>query len=252
MSTSHNTISIGKVFFHFSELVSTNEHSNILLSKSNPIEGTVISADFQTKGRGQVGSKWESEAEQNVLASAIIYPQFLDLQAAFYLNKAVSLAVLDLLKPLVQGVSIKWPNDIYIGSKKVAGILIQNALQSGKIQHSIVGIGLNINQLKFSETLPKATTLAIATGRTYDLSDIRTQLWMHLSNRLTQLKNLQFAELDRAYLDSLYQLAEKKQYQGKDGELFEGIIKNVLPNGHLVVSIEGRENLFDIKEITFL
>jgi BirA family transcriptional regulator, biotin operon repressor / biotin---[acetyl-CoA-carboxylase] ligase len=252
LSTSHNTISVGKVFFHFSELVSTNEHANNLLSKSNPIEGTVISADFQTKGRGQVGSKWESESGQNVLMSVINYPQFLELQAAFYLNKVVSLAVLDLLKPFVEGVSIKWPNDIYIGSRKVAGILIQNAVQSGKIQHSIVGIGLNINQLKFSEGLPKATALAIATGRSYDLSDIRTQLWKHLSNRLTQLKNLQFAELDRAYLQSLYQVDEKKPYQRKDGALFEGIIKNVLPNGHLVVTVEGREELFDIKEITFL
>ena len=127
-----NTLFIGKVFQHFASLESTNQYAVDLISKSKPIEGTVISTFNQTKGRGQIGSTWESAIGKNITLSVILYPSFLPIQKQFYLNQIVALAVKDLLQAYTSKVvQVKWPNDVYIHEHKTAGILIQNSV-SGK------------------------------------------------------------------------------------------------------------------------
>lgn len=252
MSISHNTFSIGKVFFHFPEIGSTNEQAKSLLAKSNPIEGTVISAGFQTGGKGQMGSRWESEKNQNILTSIIIYPEYLPLENTFLLNIAISLALKDVVSKYFEPTKIKWPNDIYANNKKLGGILIQNTIVGHQIQSTIVGIGLNINQLKFPKHLPKATSLALETQSEYVLDSLRLEIYAAIDYRLNQLKSRQTALLEREYIASLLNIDEIASYERENGELFEGIIRNVMPNGQLLIEVDGQNELFGLKEIKFL
>ena len=252
MSTSHNTFSIGKVFFHFPLLVSTNEQASNLLAKSNPIEGTVISAAYQSAGKGQLGNRWESEIDKNIMMSIIIYPTFLPLADSFKLNIATSLAIKDYLSNFAENIQIKWPNDIYINNKKMGGILIQNAIIGHQLQSSIIGIGLNINQLKFDEHLPFATSLSVETNKSFELQTIRNGLFESLENRLIQLKNRQNHILEKDYLGALYRIDQLALFERKNGEKIEGTIRNVMPNGQLLVEIGAHHELFDLKEIKFL
>ena len=121
-------------------------------------EGLVVTANFQTSGNGQRGKSWESSIGDNLLISIVIEPNILT-KNQFLLSKCVALALYDLLTLYTDDVSIKWPNDILINDKKIAGILIQNKVKSDKISHSVIGIGLNINQMVFKDYLPKATSI---------------------------------------------------------------------------------------------
>ncbi len=176
-----NTLFIGKVYLRFDELSSTNDHAAELLApehpshtKSKPAEGTVIRADSQSAGRGQFGSRWESAAGKNLTFSVILYPEWLEIEAQFYLSMAVALAVHNAVCEVYRGplpVQIKWPNDLYLGDQKMGGILIQNSLSGARIQSSIIGIGLNVNQLHFDPDLPNPVSLASASGHAFDLGD---------------------------------------------------------------------------------
>ena len=132
----------GAKHYHLSEIDSTNNYALNLLSKSTPAEGTTISADFQTHGRGQYGRDWLSESTKNLLSSIILYPDFLPANEQFSLSKAVSLAVRNCINSFLPSkeIRIKWPNDIYCDDKKIAGILIQNLLTGNKINVSVIGI----------------------------------------------------------------------------------------------------------------
>ena len=150
---------MGQVFEEFEMLPSTNQYAQELLSKSKPVEGTVISAQNQHAGRGQIGSSWEAAPGQNLTLSIILYPQFLAIQHQFQLNQSISLGVRDFIAKYVQKpVKIKWPNDIYVNEKKIGGILIQNTLSGSSIQSTIAGIGINVNQKHFESMLEMKTS----------------------------------------------------------------------------------------------
>ena len=138
---------IGSYIERVDELDSTNNYAaSLLLTKRLP-DGSVIVANSQVGGRGQATNKWESEPDKNLTFSIILYPEFMEITKQFEISKAISLGIVDFLKDLVDDVSIKWPNDIYIGSRKVAGMLMEYSIRKRKISSCIVGIGLNINQL---------------------------------------------------------------------------------------------------------
>ncbi|MEM6726638.1 MAG: biotin--[acetyl-CoA-carboxylase] ligase, partial [Bacteroidota bacterium] len=120
MTILNNTLLIGKVFHHFESLDSTNVYALSLASKSRPAEGALVMADFQSAGRGQFGRTWESERAENLMISILLYPTFLPADQQFLLNQAVSLGVQEALSffPL-QDVAIKWPNDLYVGDRKI-------------------------------------------------------------------------------------------------------------------------------------
>ena len=158
---SNNTLFIGKFSFHLSSIDSTNKFAHNLISKTNPIEGTAIRADEQTAGRGQFGSKWQANPRENITISIILCPKFLLVKQQFLLNAAMALGVYDFINEIIgysSELTIKWPNDIYVGNQKIAGILIENSIQQDVINNSIIGIGLNINQKTFSA---KQKTLAL-------------------------------------------------------------------------------------------
>ncbi|MBK8502669.1 MAG: biotin--[acetyl-CoA-carboxylase] ligase [Saprospiraceae bacterium] len=189
LSSIHNTNIVGKVLLEFESLPSTNTYAVELLSTGQPAEGTVIYAHHQTSGRGQMGTQWETAAGLNLTLSVILRPIFLSVQDQFYLNKAVSLAVYQVVNQYFPGQTrIKWPNDIYLKDQKVGGILIQNGVQGSFLQWSVLGLGLNINQDHFSDTLINATSFCKESKQIWDLYEIRTQLFRSLDSYYSELK----------------------------------------------------------------
>jgi len=243
-------ITLGKNIIVKNEIESTNNYAKQLVS-DKPEEGTVVLAQFQRRGRGQQGKYWESEAGKNLLASLILYPGSLDAGNQFYLSKIVSLALVDLLEEEVMGVAIKWPNDIYVGDHKIAGILIENALKGAIIDFSIIGIGINLNQEKFYSDAPNPVSLKQITGKNYN---VRLQLEAFLScleNWYELLLKGETKKIDTAYLQRLYGYQEWRIYRFDDQEN-EGKIIGVGDFGQLQLELSGgkiREFMF--KEIEF-
>ncbi len=248
-----NTLFVGKVLWSHASVESTNASAQELLAKSNPTEGTVISAYEQTAGRGQIGSNWESEAGKNLTLSVIFYPKFLPVRQQFYLNQAISLAVRATVAACVHGpVTVKWPNDIYINRQKTAGILIQNQLSGSTIQSCIVGIGLNVNQLSFSEYLPNPTSLAIQISHLLDLEAVQQMLFSELEYRYLQLRNQKLAQIEADYRKHLYQYGVLADYERADGGRFRGTIMGLTETGKLQIAHADGIEAFEVKSIKFL
>ncbi|MEK7257732.1 MAG: biotin--[acetyl-CoA-carboxylase] ligase [Bacteroidota bacterium] len=254
-----NTLFVGQVVHRLPEVASTNDHAFALLSKSKPPEGTVISAAEQTAGRGQIGSGWESEPGKNLTLSFIFYPEFLPANRQFLLSQAISLGVFDFISNELLSFSgmppvfIKWSNDIYIGDKKVVGILIQNILIGSILRSSVVGIGININQIVFLTNPPNPTSLKLETGSDFDLEILLADLCSCLEKRYLQLKSQKISLLRQDYLSHLYRLHQPAFYQRSNGEIFRGTIAGVAESGKLEMVLEaGGIEYFDLKEIRFL
>ena len=245
------TLFIGKELHDFPSLSSTNTYATELLSKSNPVEGTVILTYNQTAGRGQIGSKWESAPDKNVSMSVILHPKFLAVSEQFNLNVAVSLAIFDAVSLYVKDVKVKWPNDIYIGKKKVAGILIQNSLTGRNIQSSVVGIGLNVNQTAFTSDAPNPTSLKLETGKDIDLTKIVQEIVPALEKRYLQLKSGKTIDMRREYILHLYRFGKPFAFQRVDESYFTGIITGISSLGKLVIDTETGEEEFGLKEVRF-
>jgi len=250
-----NSLFIGKVAIYLDSVDSTNTYAKNLLSKSNPTEGTVICAAQQEAGRGQIGSKWKSESQKNIIMSVILFPKFLLATQQFELNKVVSLAVADVLRPYLNETDellIKWPNDIYINDKKLGGILIENSLKGVWLDHTIVGIGLNINQIEFEEHLPNPISLSIAAQKEFDLGGIIADLCARLEYYYLQLKS-KFNTINETYLKSLLGYQEWRTFfLPVANTTFEGKITGVSSLGKLQVETKAHPLEFDLKEIKFL
>ena len=166
------TLFIGQNSINLKSIDSTNSYASELLRQNAPLEGTMIYTFDQHNGRGQRGNTWYSQPNKNATLSYILYPTFLQIEKQFLLNKITCLAVADLMAEIIghskgltqkdKAVQIKWPNDIYVGNKKISGILIENTLRETSIRSSIVGIGININQTDFTDAI-NATSLALLT-----------------------------------------------------------------------------------------
>lgn len=269
-----NALFIGKVYYRLDELPSTNDWAAEFIAsqqkdatKTRPPEGTVVRAANQTAGKGQLGSHWHSQAGENLLLSIILYPNWLPVQKQFYLSMSVALALRDLvaehLVPTALGANhyvkelpstptqIKWPNDIYIGNKKTAGILIQNSLSGNTIQSSIIGIGLNINQLEFPTELPHATSLAQSYGVLFDPDHVAELLFGCLERRYLQLKAGRFSDIKADYEGYLWRRGAPTRFvRQANGSLFEGVVNGVDEMGNLLVQTENGINSFEVKEIS--
>jgi BirA family biotin operon repressor/biotin-[acetyl-CoA-carboxylase] ligase len=226
-----------------------------LLTKSKPPEGTVVRADSQSAGRGQFGSRWESEPGKNLTLSVILCPTWLETQAQFYLSMAVALALHDLANALQSEFrnpqsAIKWPNDLYLGDRKTAGILIQNTLSGQHLQTSVVGIGLNVNQTAFDPALPNPTSLALFFGKKFDLDAVAECLFECLEHRYLQLKSGQRTAIKAEYEQSLFRLGEPSKFvRAADNSEFTGIIRGVTAAGRLRLETAAGEETFEVKEL---
>ena len=206
---------IGSHIIELKQTESTNVYTDKLLHSEKPDEGTVIIAYKQTKGKGQDQNKWESEANKNLTFSIILYPEFLNPSAQFRLIEVASLGITDYIQTLIptdQEIKIKWPNDIYIGDRKLCGTLVQNSIVGSELTECIVGIGLNVNQEKFLSDAPNPVSLKQITGVSYNLNQCLKDLCSSIDNRYYQLKNKQFSQLETDYLSLLYRFNEMHDF----------------------------------------
>lgn len=242
-----NTLFTGQSLLYVPECHSTNAEALTLLQNSQHVaEGTVIITDNQTAGRGQRGNTWESEPGKNLTFSIILKPVFLHPKDQFKLNMAVSLGLYDYLTAQVKDVKIKWPNDMMIGSQKACGMLIENQLSGSHIQSTIVGIGLNVNQERFS--LPTPTSMATKKGQPFVLNDVLAELLQWIEGRYLQLRaNI---DLKEEYVAALYAVGEKRSFKS-GGEVFEGIISGINSAGLLEIQIAESKRYFDLKQVQF-
>jgi BirA family biotin operon repressor/biotin-[acetyl-CoA-carboxylase] ligase len=248
-----NTLFAGQNSIPLTTVDSTNSYASAILRHATPPEGTLIYTFDQRNGRGQRGSFWESVPNKNVALSLILYPGFLSAGQQFLLTKMCSLAVSDLMAEMLQddrNIRIKWPNDVYVKDRKIAGILVENALRGSQIQSSILGIGFNVNQLVF-ETTQRATSLAAVAGKEFDLKTCLDRLCELLEGRYLQLKGGRTEELDRMYLQRLYRFREQRRFV-HGSIVFEGSIQGVDEQGKLLVTDpSGEQKGYDMKEIRF-
>lgn len=246
-------LKIGEHNIHFDQLPSTNAYATELLSTEQPKEGTVISTDNQYAGKGQLTNKWESEPYKNISLSIILYPRFLAVQQQFYFNQAISIAVQQTLHDyLPRRVMIKWPNDIYIDDKKVAGILIQNQVQGKNISSSIVGIGINVNQESFLSDAPNPVSVYNALGKPVDLKAFKASLLGNLSTQYHALRMGAYQPMNKLYHELLYRKEQLGRFQINGEVEVLGSILGVNEHGLLRVLIDGQVHEFGFKEIKYL
>jgi BirA family biotin operon repressor/biotin-[acetyl-CoA-carboxylase] ligase len=222
----------------------------VLIAEGNAADGTVIYTDYQSQGKGQRGNIWESEKTRNLLFSVILNVKFLEPADNFQLTQITSLAIHDFLSEYLRhGMKIKWPNDIVYADKKIAGILIENFIKQNRLEWTILGIGVNINQKQFRTT--GATSLSHVCGQEFDNEELLHLLLQHLEKRYFQLKSLKLQKIRKDYFDRLYWKDEIHVFQSEEG-YFNGSIEGVSKTGKLHVKLESGDRFFDMKEIKFI
>ncbi|MBU2650914.1 MAG: biotin--[acetyl-CoA-carboxylase] ligase [Bacteroidetes bacterium] len=239
----------------FNTIGSTHEEASRLIDKGIDEDHLMITASYQTQGIGQDNSLWFSDRGKNLLTSLIIYTSFLPADGQFMLSKAVSLAILDLLKtrhlPGMSDIKIKWPNDIYWGSEKIAGILIRNQIQGNHLSKSVISIGLNVNQEVFPGWIPNPTSILLKTGIKQDLSGIEEALKTNLYLRFKLLRDNREEILNNEYLHSLYRYNVLKPYVYQGNPILARIT-GINEYGHLLLQDTNGQHLeCDLKEIVF-
>jgi len=228
---------------------STNEYTLLLKEKAVFKEGLVVTANYQSGGNGQRGKAWESNAKENLLLSIVIEPDIsIDKQSE--ISKLVSLSICDLLADLGFNPQIKWPNDILVANQKIAGILIQNKIKGNRITHSVIGVGLNVNQIQFKEYSPKATSLQLLLNKELDIAKIQMQLLQFLSNRMKRFRSGDTQE--KEFLSAFF-LKDKVATFERNNQQFMGIIKGINQSGKLLIKLEDDSIAeFDNQEVKFL
>lgn len=240
--------------------IKQTDSTNRLLRDSLPKEdGFFITTDYQTEGRGQVGNHWESEAGKNILTSILIRPQDLEVGKQFRLSMITSISVVETilqhLSPVASGLSpiaIKWPNDIYYEDCKLGGILIENIVSAGKVSDCIFGLGLNINQGRFTSDAPNPISLLQITGRAENRETILTALRQRLQQKAQLLDDAHYEELKARYISYLYRRDGYHEYEDEGGR-FRAVFKDIDEHGRLVLTDEqGRERSYLFKQLKFI
>lgn len=249
-----STLFVGQNLIKLLEVDSTNNFLKVLVSNSEPLtEGTVIMADKQFAGRGQQNNVWHAEPGLNLTFSIYLKPSFLPVSRQFLLNMAVSIGIRNALGLFVKnGVRIKWPNDIYYGDQKMGGVLIENILSGATYKTSIIGIGINVNQVHFDpEQLKKATSLREILQQDVNLIELLAEICGHIEKQYLQLKSGNYSQLMEDYVNGLYKFNEPAAYR-QNGEVIEGRIIEVTESGLLGVLTNGTLKHYNFKEIEFL
>ncbi|WP_420577333.1 biotin--[acetyl-CoA-carboxylase] ligase [Ekhidna sp.] len=240
---------LGKKVVFLPQCHSTNDELASLIKKSSEPEGLVLYTDNQTKGKGQRGNVWLSEPGKNVMMSVLLRPKFLDPQNQFYLNLITGLAIVDVLRGLVaRDISLKWPNDVYVADRKIAGILIESNMRGSILEFSIVGVGLNVNQEGFN--LPNATSMFLETGKQFDLREIMEDFLLQFEKWYIKLKNGGHDSILNSYHQLLMWRGEERAFKANDEE-FYGEIVGIDSHGRLAINHNGTLNYYGIKEVEF-
>ena len=210
-------------------------------------EGTmVVVADYQTAGKGCGTNSWESERGKNLTFSMLIHPTDIPASQQFRITEVVSVALCEVLEQYIGDVSIKWPNDIYMGDKKICGVLIENRLQGNVIVDSIIGIGLNVNQTEFVSDAPNPVSLRQLLGREIDREAL-------LHDFLETFETVSSSETTySAYRNKLFRMGKQAVFSDETGR-FEGTIQDVETDGRLLIKdLSGQARRYAFKEVQFV
>ena len=239
-------------YHHFTQLDSTNAYLQRKQSECD-IRNWVVSADEQTAGKGMGSNGWESEAGKNLTFSLALDMSFLPAERQFLLSEAVALGLYEALCPLIpkEKLSIKWPNDVFYENRKLAGILINSTIKANMMDVSIIGIGLNVNQMQFQDWPTHPISLKQITGKDYDLQLLLEQTAAYILIKVKQLKSSSTA-LEQNYLKRLYRYRTWAKYE-VDGRKLRLFMMGIDAFGRLMlIDEDNNPYCFDIKEIRFL
>lgn len=244
------TLFTGQNLIQLEEVDSTNNYLKNI--KDTLQEGAVVTAQWQSAGRGQQGGVWESKKGSNLLCSVLYCPN-LELSKQVYLNMSVALAVKSCVEHFIPNkeITIKWPNDIYVSGNKIAGILIENSIQDNLITQSVIGIGINVN-----ENMPSslhATSLLSEMGMHSKINEVLEVLLKQLEVHYLRLKKGQYPVIKNEYIAHLYRFGDNRMYRDMNSNLyFLGKIKDVNDEGKLIIETLDGLRLFGVKEVEFL
>lgn len=237
------------MIYHLAVTTSTNDEAK----SASYRDGDIVWADFQTAGRGQRGHQWESRAGENLTFTVVLEPHFLPVTEQFLLSETVALSLVDLLSMYGIDARIKWTNDIYVGDKKIVGILIEHIYSGSALSRTMVGIGVNVNQREFSPLLPNPISMALLTGKQFETEDVLRNFESVLQKNYAMLRAGEKDAIQSRYNSLLYRRDEPHIFALPDGTRFTGIIRGVKPMGDLLVEDEkGVVKGYLFKEIEFV
>lgn len=245
-------MSIRTNFIHLEQVSSTNDYAAELIKSRRANHLMSIRTDFQSAGKGQKGSSWESEKGKNLLVTIILLPEKLEAARAFYISTVTALAITDPFLPEIPELHIKWPNDIYFRFRKLGGILIENTIGDNKVFSSLVGIGLNINQTNFPAQLPNPVSLALITGKEWQIDFVFRQIYESFVSRFSMLEKGMLSELMQDYHSRLLGYNKVLHYKTAD-RCFDARLISVLESGEIVLEhSDGTREKYGFKEVSLL
>jgi BirA family biotin operon repressor/biotin-[acetyl-CoA-carboxylase] ligase len=245
-----NTLIIGHKIIRLDTVNSTNSFLSENLNDSSFFEGLVVVANAQTLGRGQGENLWHSNSGDNLLFSVLLQPKC-DLIYQFFLNQFIALSICQTLKQFGIECQIKWPNDILVDKKKIAGILIENKIQGRMFHSSIVGIGLNINQSDFPDQLINPTSMKLLLKDSIDINQVLETLIVQLEKHYFQFKRNELNVINENYQSLLYKKDEKAYFKIKNKRV-EAVIREVNKQGEIVLEIDNELKSFSNSEIKMI
>jgi BirA family biotin operon repressor/biotin-[acetyl-CoA-carboxylase] ligase len=232
-----------------SDVNSTNNFAAKLIKDGITDHGSVIMAENQSDGRGQHDSIWQSAPKLNLLLSIILLPEQMSIRNPIHLNWFISISIIDFFIKKGIKAEIKWPNDILINGKKIAGVLIENKYAGSKLRNSIVGIGINVNQMSFDSIL--ATSMKLEQGIEFDINDLLEEFLLCVKSKEEWMHSKNQDVLQKEYLNYLFGMGKLLKFKTNSG-IISGEISGVDSNGQLLVTSNGKTHAFQNKEIQFL
>ena len=239
-------------YIHIKETGSTNTY--LANMASTLPEGTVIYTSLQSAGRGQRGAYWESEPGKNLTFSLLLKPKHIHPNRQFHISEAVSVGIVNVLSEYAPGFTVKWPNDIYYKDKKICGMLIEHSISGRTFDYTVIGAGVNINQMEFRSDAPNPVSLAQIIGTETDLDAILKKIVQSIIDLVDFDDNTSFEELHQSYLELLYRKdGSFHKFSTPSGEIFDAVITDVLPDGIIILQDNGgNERHYAFKEVSFI
>lgn len=238
---------------HLEEVDSTNSY---IMREAPRLEAPVmIVARTQTAGQGQRGNSWEAEPGANLTFSVFYCPEELPPLAQFSLSEAVALSVVDFLGEHGVDAKVKWPNDIYVGDRKICGILIRHSIMGNKVSYSVIGVGINVNQTKFLSDAPNPVSMKQISGESYDLKILEKEMAEMMERRFKDIRTPGSRQtLHEEFMRYLWR-GDGKEYSFTDaatGERFLATIESIAPHGPITLRLhKGEHRTYAFKEVSF-
>ena len=232
---------------------STNSYLKNLIKQTTVENWTVIIAEHQTNGKGQFDNKWVCDKGKNLTISILSKFKNLKVQQQFYLNYGVSIALYNVLKYYIpEKLSVKWPNDILSANHKICGILIESSINNSNVNHAIIGIGLNVNQVEFPSTILNVTSLKKILNKNIDKDELLDKIILEIQYQLVLIQQQQFEEIKSQYEKVLYKRGVPSMFVDTNDNAFLGKIIGVTTKGKLQVElVDETLQEYDLKEIKF-